>query len=154
MVRSPSSSQVLSSLPGRSAVERKLILGYFSTSKKSGERRWPSRRSSRVVTLLTSSSTSADDCSGSSAITTLAVKSVKRPRTLAIMCRATNSNDEWAGSTAQVPAAGTVRPPTCRDAADGAAASVMASSSLEIEPIDTAKVERTTIYHVSAGSRK
>jgi ABC-type Fe3+-hydroxamate transport system substrate-binding protein len=130
MVSSPSSCQWFSAAAGRTAVERKVIFGYFSTWKKSDVRRWPSRRSSPVVTVFTSSSICAEDCSGCSAISTLAVNFVKRPRALAIMWRATNSNDEWAGSTVQVPATGTVRPWTWRAAT---AASVIECSSLRAQ---------------------
>ncbi len=114
MVRSPVSSQTPSPAE-RSPVERKVIFGYFSTLKKSGDLRWPSRRGSWVSTLAVSISTSTVDCSGTSATWAVTVAVWKRPRTLAVRCRATNSKVEWAASATQVPASGTTRPSTTRD---------------------------------------
>ena len=47
------------------AVERKVICGYFATSRKSGERRCSSRFGSRVSTLDASMTASTFDLDGS-----------------------------------------------------------------------------------------
>ena len=56
--------------------------------------------------LAASSSTSAWESSGRSAITILPSNSPKRPRTFESMCRATNSIEVWAWSNTHVPAGG------------------------------------------------
>ena len=82
----------------------KVMCGWFSMSKKSALFRWASRWSSPVVTELRSTLASTVDCSGSSAMVTVPVKSVKRPRTLLIMrWRALKPTTEWLVSTFQAP---------------------------------------------------
>ena len=66
-------------------------VGYFSSSKKSPLLRWLSRCSKCVVTLPATTSTSTEELSGVSPTSIEPVNSVNRPRTLLIMCRATNS---------------------------------------------------------------
>jgi hypothetical protein len=50
------------------AVERKVMMGCRSTSKKSRPRRWASRSTFPVLTLAARNSASTFDCSGSSAM--------------------------------------------------------------------------------------
>jgi hypothetical protein len=65
-----------------------------------------------VVTLAASISISTVDCSGTSAMRASPRTCWKRPRTLAIRWRATNSNDWWDGSIVQVPTAADVLVPS------------------------------------------
>ena len=81
------------------------MVGYVSTSKKSAERRWPSRCSWFVVIELRSTSRSTEDSSGFSAVTMLPENSANRPRTfVTTRWRTTKPTSEWAGSMSQVPA--------------------------------------------------
>ena len=91
-------------------VETKVISGVFSTSKKSPERRWVSRSSAPVETeaswtvALTVVPARGDPTS------TVAVKSLKVPRTLATMrCRAVKDSSLWLGSMVQVPGVRSLR---------------------------------------------
>jgi hypothetical protein len=59
---------LLSPSPGRTAVLRKLIVGWSSTLKKSLDRRWASRSVSLVSMVEASISTSSVDSSGTSAM--------------------------------------------------------------------------------------
>src|SRR6266851_2191772 len=86
------------------AVDSKLTVGYFSTSRKSGDLRWASRLSSRVSIDAASIVATTDDCNGSSAILIVAWYEANRPRTLeTIRWRATNPTVLWDGSISQVP---------------------------------------------------
>jgi hypothetical protein len=99
-VRSPVTAQV-PEVPGSTLVERKVMVGYVSASKKSALRRWPSRSGLPVSRLATSSSTSTWDRSGWSSMVMVPDTSGKRPRTLVIMrWRPMNSTEVWAGSMA------------------------------------------------------
>ena len=78
-----------------------MIVGVVSASKKSGDRRWPSRVSSRVSTDAAWISTSTDDASGSSAMVTVPRKSSKRPLVLdTIRWRTLKPTLEWETSSA------------------------------------------------------
>src|SRR6266545_1525542 len=78
----------------------KVIYGYFSTSRKSGERRCVSRRSSPVTRLEASICTSTLAAVGLfSSASIVPVNTLKRPRTVEIIrCLAENWISEWAGS--------------------------------------------------------
>jgi len=78
--------------------------GWFSTSKKSADRRWPSRCSFRVSMLATSIVTSTWLFAGCSRSRTNVPSTVlKRPRTvLTIKCRTANSTLVWLPSIFQV----------------------------------------------------
>jgi hypothetical protein len=114
MVRSPSTCHWFSRSPGRTAVLRKVMVGCSSLPKKSFDRRWASRLGSRVSTVEVSISTSSVESSGRSAMWATPLTSEKRPRTLDIRWRATNSNDACDGSISQSPGSGTCRPSTTR----------------------------------------
>src|SRR4029078_3110081 len=80
------------------------MVGYFSRSKKSADLRWPSRVSSPVLMDATSALASTFDFKGSSAMVSVPLNLLKRPRTLlAIRWRATKPTDEWTGSMFHVP---------------------------------------------------
>ena len=64
MVRSPSTFQLLSPSPRRTALLRKLIVGWSSTLKRSLDRRWASRSASLVSMVEASISISSDDSLG------------------------------------------------------------------------------------------
>src|SRR6185436_7392114 len=81
MVRSPVTSRC-PPLPGSTRFERKVMVGYFCTSKKSGLRRCASRFSSRVLMAVASMVASTDDRVGSaSSSTTWPVIWPSSPRT-------------------------------------------------------------------------
>ena len=66
----------------------KVISGCCSASKKSAERRWPSRSFSLVSTLPVLTLNATDDCSGlASSNWMVPSRSEKLPRTLVIRCR-------------------------------------------------------------------
>jgi len=97
-VRSPATSQVLSANEV-TLVERNVMVGKRSTSKKSALLRWVSRSALPLLRLAAPISTSTCDASGSSAIVIRPLTSVNRPRTLVIIrWRPTNSTDVWAPS--------------------------------------------------------
>ncbi len=89
---------------------RKMIFGWFSTSRKSPLFRCPSRCSLLVRTLAASISTSAEDFVGSAwSILITPEKTLKPPRTVAtIACRAAKPSRVCAGSRSQVPVRSTV----------------------------------------------
>src|SRR5579862_3494444 len=85
-------------------VDLKVILGNFSTSKKSALFRWPSRCASPVFTVATSTEASTEERVASVACS---VSTPERPEKLPltleiIMCLTLNSAPEWAGSRFQV----------------------------------------------------
>src|SRR6185437_74467 len=81
----------------------KVSLGNFSTSKKSGLLRWPSRVGSWVLMLVTSISALTEDLAKSSSTEMVPVKTPKLPRTLAIiMWRTEKFTPECEGSMFQV----------------------------------------------------
>ena len=85
-------------------VDLKVIFGFFSASKKSGERRWSSRFCSRVSMLAVSITASTLDLvrSFSSSFTVPAVLP-NSPRTLEIaMCRTVKLACVWLGLMVQV----------------------------------------------------
>ena len=86
------------------AVDLKVMVGYFSASKKSGLLRWPSRWASPVLRVETSMVASTVDAVGSVWFSwKTPVKPVRLPLTLEIiMCFTLNSAAEWAGSRFQV----------------------------------------------------
>jgi len=88
IVRSPSSSK-LEPPVWRIAVERNVMTGYSSISKKSALLRWLSRCSKFVCTLEVCTSTSTLEVSGVSPTSTVPENSVKRPRVFVSMWRAT-----------------------------------------------------------------
>jgi hypothetical protein len=75
-----------------------------SASKKSVERRWPSRCSLFVVIDALLIRTFTRDSAGSSVVTISPENSVKLPRTLLIRWRTLKPTAEWLGSMVQVPA--------------------------------------------------
>jgi hypothetical protein len=83
MVRSPSTRKSPAST--RAPVERNSIVGWFSTSKKSAERRWLSRPSSLVSTEATSTLATTVASSGFSGATSVALFMPKVPRTFEII---------------------------------------------------------------------
>ncbi len=84
-------------------------IGYFSTSKKSADRRWWSRVASPVSIELGSMVTCTDAWKGSSGTVTVPEKVLKPPLTLEIIrWRTENSMLECEGSMFQVPAGSVV----------------------------------------------
>ena len=76
-------------------MEVNVIVGWFSTSKKSALRMCASRCSCPVLIEVRSTVAVTDDLSGSSAVTIVPSNLSKRPRTLlTIMCRTTNETSE------------------------------------------------------------
>ena len=110
-----------------------VIVGYSSIRKKSPLLRCSSRFPVSVWTLAVTISTATEESSGRSATSICPENSVKRPRTLVSMCRATNSTDVCATSSAYVPAAGSSRPSTSLTACD----IVPSSWLLVITPVTT-----------------
>src|SRR3989440_895107 len=92
----------------RRPVDRNSILGWRSVSRKSADRRCPSRVGSPVSMLAASMLTSAQDLSGSSSTWIVPANEPERPRTPAIVrCRMPSSIEEWTGSMpSTVPPAG------------------------------------------------
>ena len=89
----------------RVPVERNSIVGWFSASKKSAERRWLSRPSSLVSTDVTSTLASTVASRGFSGATIVARFTPKVPRTFEIiMWRTLNVTSLCDGSSTQVPA--------------------------------------------------
>src|SRR5512136_1891936 len=84
-------------------LERNVILGYFSASKKSAECRCASRFGSWVLTLAVSTQPSMTDCSGCSSFNVSVPSNVVNcPRTVEIiMCFTEKPISEWAGSIFQ-----------------------------------------------------
>src|SRR5207247_10475451 len=82
----------------------KVMVGYFSTSRKSPERRCLSRFSSPVSSVAASMVTSTDEFVGLfSSRLSFTSNLLNRPLTVVIiMCFAENCTAEWAGSSAQV----------------------------------------------------
>src|SRR5438477_4318810 len=80
------------------------MFGYFSTSRKSAERRWLSRFNSLVSSEVASMVTSAEELVGSfSSRLSTASNLLNRPLTVVIiMCFAENSTPEWAVSSVHV----------------------------------------------------
>ena len=77
------------------ALERKVIAGCFSTSKKSALRMWLSLVSFPVFTELRSTLAVTVDCTGSAAVSIVPSNVSNRPRTLlTIMCRTTKDTSE------------------------------------------------------------
>ena len=76
-------------------VETKVIVGYFSTSKKSALRMCASRCSWPVLIEERSTEAVTDEAKGSSPVTMVPSNLSKRPRTLlTIMCRTVNETSE------------------------------------------------------------
>ena len=76
-------------------MDAKVIVGCFSTSKKSALRMCASRCSWPVLIEERSTDAVTDDASGSSAVTIVPSNVSKRPRTLlTIMCLTTNETSE------------------------------------------------------------
>lgn len=85
-------------------MDRNVIVGWVSTSKKSLLRRCPSRWSLPVLIDERSICASACDSNGLALVVMLAVYFSKCPRTLdTIRCRTTKPISVWAGSRLQVP---------------------------------------------------
>lgn len=105
IVRSPTSSNVLASL-GRTSLDRNVSFGYFSTSRKSGLRRWVSRSVLFVSMLAASISTLTELSSGSSAMLTAPDTLLNRPRIFVRTWRATKAAEVCCGSRSQIPTAG------------------------------------------------
>src|SRR5438552_10278405 len=80
------------------------MFGYFSTSRKSPERRWSSRFGSLVSSEAASMSTSTDEFVGLfSSRLSFTSNLLNRPLTVVIIiCFAENCTAEWAGSSAQM----------------------------------------------------
>ena len=78
----------------------RVMVGWFSASRKSFVRRWSSRIDWLVWMLAALTSASKVESSGFSATVKVPENSVKRPRTLVpIRWRATKPTSAWAGST-------------------------------------------------------
>src|SRR5688572_1332729 len=93
------------------------MVGWDSTPKKSSDRRWPSRCSSRVSMLAVWIVTDTDDSRGFSPMSIVPATSEKRPRTLDTMrWRAANPTSLWLASRAYAPAAGRSSPSMTRRA--------------------------------------
>src|SRR5688572_11283350 len=109
MVRSPTRTKRLRPC-GTTPVERKAIVGKLSMSRKSAERRWPSRWGSPVSMLAAPISALTDEeprLASSRAM--VPATFAKRPLTVEnIMCLTASSTTEWEGSIAQVVAAAVV----------------------------------------------
>src|SRR5487761_1180041 len=105
MVRSPVTAN-RASPAGSIRVERKVMVGKFSASKKSGDRRWASRFWSRLLREATSMVASTLEVSGLSPTVIRASTFSKLPRTLVtIRWRPTKPTWVWDGSRTYSPGA-------------------------------------------------
>ena len=84
-------------------METKVIVGWFSTSKKSADRRWSSRPAVPVSIVLRSTDTLTVEAVMSSAVTMVPSKPVNLPRTLPMRWRTVKPISVWVVSSAQVP---------------------------------------------------